>query len=198
MKTVYGFQPTKRNNLKVQSRVRPSGLRLARSNNSMNNLVLKLGKSGSESHIAAHKLVQVASENNLRRILNHSILNENVEEILVKSWIAKLIEHGNINQMRQLLKSNYNLSPQNKRRLEGAVVRALLSRGTANEIRNFLNTHNLNRNHFLVLNNAWSVRRHNTPTLHRLIKHLTNEPPSKMSRSTIASLRAELNRRRLT
>ena len=184
--------------------VRKSALRLGRVND---NLADNLAQGGNVGRIAAHRIVKMYSLNNIRNLINNSFLNENIESILVHGWIEKVINSGNISEISKILGLELNLNVTTKRKLMMAmrahmnsVINNLIKSGTANQIQNFLNKINFKtdvatRNKLL---SVWSLRRQNTPTLHKMIEHLTSAPyQTKMSRDTLASLRAELNRRRL-
>ena len=171
------------------------------------NLAENLAQGGNVGRIAAHKVVKMYSRNNLRNFINDSFLNANIEAILVNGWIQKVIDSGNVSEMSKILGLELNLNYSTKRRLMTAirnhmnsVINKLIKSGTANQIQNFVNkvnfTSNLETRNKLL--SVWSLRRQNTPTLHKMIEHLSSAPyQTKMSKATLASLRAELNRRRL-
>jgi hypothetical protein len=179
--------------------------KLNQGNNPNNRLTENLAQGGNVGRIAAHRVVQLYSVNNLRKIINNSILNQNIANILVDGWVRKVINSGNVHEMSKILKLNLNLNYSTKVKLMSAmrthrnsIISNLIKSGTANEIQKFMNKVNFKtniatRNKLLTV---WSLRRQNTPTLRQMIEHLSSAPyQTKMSKATIAEIRAELNRR---
>lgn len=104
-----------------------------------------------------------------------------------------------MNQLRSLYNRgdlNYKLS----RAILQAWVNKLVKEGTVNNLKSVINTNssNLTNSQKNSLLTAWSIRRHSTPSLVKMLNHLSVGYNTKMGRSTKNSIRRELNRRRLT
>jgi hypothetical protein len=196
-------------NLSLRLKVHPSvsALNMNRENNH-SKLEENLKQGGIVGITAAHRIVNIYPSNNLRTIINKTPgLNATVGAVLLNGWVQKVINEGNIKQISKIVGLRLNLNYSTKRRLMNAmeahlisIITDLIKSGTANQIQNFLNKVNFKKDVATrnMLLSIWSLRRQNTPTLHKMIEHLSSAPyQTKMSKATLASLRAELNRRRI-
>ena len=189
---IVGFEP--KGNLRPLPKTMSRKSSLSSMGSLPKNLVPFLGSENYQTRqTAATKIAVNYSANNIRKILDHSILNEDVENKLERAWVKKTLTESNHSQLRRILNTAH-LKNEYRNAFEEMWVRKLLEVGNANSLKNALR-YNMNRKLYTKLSNAWNIRRHTSENLRRYINHLS-QYNTKLTRQTIQAMRNELTRRR--